>query len=104
MLLYDFDIKSDIMFLREKFINYLERFKMKDSVNELKKFLDEEETQNKKSSPQKWAGFVESEVINFFDAYKIEKLSLEDGNGNKAKLSRTKDNSIKIEYLSTVLM
>ena len=47
---------------------------------------------------------IETELKNFFDEYKIEKLSIEDGNGNKAKLSRTKDNGIKIEYSSTVLM
>ncbi len=76
---------------------------MTDSVNELKKMLEDEEPK-KKPSPQKWAGFVESTVVNFFDEHKIEKLSIEDGNGNKAKLSRTKDNGIKIEYLSTVLM
>lgn len=27
----------------------------------------------------------------------LEKLSVEDGNGNKAKLSRTKDDEIKVE-------
>ena len=43
-------------------------------------------------------------VVNFFDEHKIEKLSIEDGNGNKAKLARTKDNGIKIEYSSTILM
>ena len=37
------------------------------------------------------------------DEHKIEKLSIEDGKGNKAKLARTKDNGIKIEYSSTVL-
>ncbi len=58
----------------------------------------------KKISPQQWAGFVESNVVNFFDEHKIEKLSIEDGNGNKAKLARTKDNGIKVEYSSTVLM
>ncbi len=61
-------------------------------------------TKEKKVSPQKWAGFVESAVVNFFDEHKIEKLAVEDGNGNKAKLVRTKDNGIKIEYSSTVLM
>ncbi len=76
---------------------------MTDSVSELKKIL-EDDTQNKKTSPKKWSGFVESTVVNFLEEHNIEKLSIEDGNGNKAKLSRTKDNSIKIEYLSTVLM
>ena len=76
---------------------------MTDSVNDLKKILEDEEPK-KEVSPQKWAGFVESTVVNFFDEHKMEKLSIEDGNGNKAKLSRTKDNGIKIEYLSTVMM
>ncbi len=76
---------------------------MDNSVDELKKILESDEVKEKRS-PQKWAGFVESTVVNFFDEYKIEKLSVEDGNGNKAKLSRTKDNNIKIEYYSTVMM
>ncbi len=76
---------------------------MTDSVTQLKQMLADEEPKEKKS-PQKWAGFVESTVVNFFDDYRLEKLSVEDGNGNKAKMSRTKDNSIKIEYYSTVMM
>lgn len=76
---------------------------MENSVNELKKMLSDDQPKEKRS-PQKWAGFVESTVVNFFDEHKIEKLSLEDGNGNKAKMSRTKDNGIKIEYSSTVMM
>ena len=56
----------------------------------------------KKSSPQEWANFVESTVVNFWNDNRIEKLSLEDGNGNKAKLSRTKD-GVKIEYSSIVM-
>lgn len=77
---------------------------MSDSLNELKKIMEDEPQAERKYSPQKWAGFVESTVVNFFDEHKIEKLSIEDGNGNKAKLSRTKDSGIKIEYSSTVLM
>ena len=77
---------------------------MSDSLNELKKIMEDEPQSERKYSPQKWAGFVESTVVNFFDEHKIEKLSIEDGNGNKAKLSRTKDNGINIEYSSTVLM
>lgn len=77
---------------------------MSESLNELKKILEDEDVSRKNTSPQKWAGFIESTVVNFFDEHKIEKLAIEDGNGNKAKLTRTKDNSIKIEYLSTVIM
>ena len=77
---------------------------MTESINELQKIMDEDFSEKKKISPQQWAGFVESNVVNFFDEHKIEKLSIEDGNENKAKLARTKDNGIKIEYSSTVLM
>jgi hypothetical protein len=48
----------------------------------------------------KWTGFVETALVDFFAAYKLEKLQVEDGNGNKAKLSLTKDNGIKIELSS----
>ena len=74
---------------------------MSTSIEELKEILDDT-----KNSPeikrQKWSGFVESEVVNFFDKHKIEKLTIEDGNGNRAKLARTKDSGIRIEYSSTV--
>lgn len=76
---------------------------MTESINELQKIMDDDFSEKKKISLQQWAGFVESNVVNFFDEHKIEKLSIEDGNGNKAKLARTKDNGIKIEYSSTVL-
>lgn len=76
---------------------------MTDSVTQLKQMLADGEPKEKKN-PQKWAGFVEGTVVDFFDDYRLERLSVEDGNGNKAKMSRTKDNSIKIEYCSTVMM
>ena len=77
---------------------------MTETINELQKIMNEDFSEKKKISPQQWAGFVEGNVVNFFDEHKIEKLSIEDGNGNKAKLAKTKDNDIKIEYSSTVLM
>jgi len=48
-----------------------------------------------------WAGFVETTIVNFFQENELEKLSVEDGKGNKAKLTRLKDNGIKVEYTST---
>ena len=75
---------------------------MTETINELQKIMNEDFSEKKKISPQQWAGFVEGNVVNFFDEHKIEKLSIEDGNGNKAKLAKTKDNGIKIEYSSTV--
>lgn len=55
-------------------------------------------SQNRKRKDKKWSGFVESTVVNFFDRHKIEKLTFKDGHGNKAKLMRTKDNGIGVEY------
>lgn len=59
-----------------------------------------EEQNNKKN----WAGFVETTIVNFFQENELEKLSLEDGKGNKAKLSKQKDNVIKVEYTSTTTL
>ncbi|MEN6461179.1 MAG: hypothetical protein ABFC94_07415 [Syntrophomonas sp.] len=59
------------------------------------------EQENKKIN---WAGFVETTIVNFFQENEIEKLSLEDGKGNKAKLTRQKDNLIKVEYTSTTTL
>ena len=51
-----------------------------------------------------WAAFVEADVANFFNQHSLEKMSIEDGNGNKAKLSRQKDDGIKVEYSSTTIL
>lgn len=51
-----------------------------------------------------WAGFVEGQVVAFFDANELEKMAIEDGNGNKAKLVRTRAGAIKIEYTSSVVL
>lgn len=59
------------------------------------------EKENKKVN---WAGFVETTIVNFFQENELEKLSLEDGRGNKAKLTRQKDNMIKVEYTSTTTL
>ncbi len=59
------------------------------------------EEQNKKMN---WAGFVETTIVNFFQENELEKLSLEDGKGNKAKLTKQKDNLIKVEYTSTTTL
>lgn len=59
------------------------------------------EEQNKKIN---WAGFVETTIVNFFQENDLEKLSVEDGKGNKAKLAKQKDNVIKVEYTSTTTL
>lgn len=48
-----------------------------------------------------WVGFVESEAVNFLTLNEIDKLTLDDGAGNKAKLSRRKDGSVYVECTSS---
>lgn len=48
-----------------------------------------------------WVAFVESDVVNFLQLNDIEKLTLDDGMGNKAKLSRRKDGSVFVECTSS---
>lgn len=57
-----------------------------------------------KTSRKGWVGFIESEVVNFMTHHDIEKMTLDDGMGNKAKLSKLKDNSIKVECTSSNIL
>lgn len=64
--------------------------------------------ENQNITPEKapitWDAFVRGDVVNFFADCKLEKMTVDDGDGNKAKLSRTKENEIKIEISSTSLV
>jgi len=71
--------------------------------NEVAKTM-EEEYDPTQANVKKWSAFVESDVVNFFTAHKIEKMTIDDGNGNKAKLSRTKDGGIKIDSTSSIIL
>lgn len=65
-------------------------------------FMAEKETMGKKEkSFTSWPKFVENDVLTFFNAHGIEKMSIEDGEGGKAKLTRTKDGGVKIDLTST---
>jgi len=64
----------------------------------------EEEYNPEGAVRRKWADFVTAELVDFFTGNRLEKLTIEDGNGNKAKLSHTKDNEIKIESSSTTII
>lgn len=54
--------------------------------------------------PSGWSAFAEGPAADFFTGYKLDKMTLDDGSGNKAKFSRTRDGSIKVEYTSSVLL
>ena len=64
----------------------------------------EEEHDPAAAKRRKWADFVGRELVDFFIEHKLEKLSCEDGFSNKAKLSRTKDDEIKVESSSTTIL
>ena len=65
--------------------------------------IREREAADKTAKPTRkgWVGFVEGEVVNFMVQYELEKMALDDGAGNKAKLTRLKDNAIKVECTSS---
>ncbi len=73
-------------------------------MSEQNKPTMEEELNPDAAKRVQWAAFVESDIVNFFDLHELEKLSIEDGKGNKAKLSRTKDNGIKVEHSSITIL
>ena len=54
-----------------------------------------------KRERKSWVGFVESEAVNFMQHHDLEKMALDDGMGNKAKLTKLKDNAIKVECTSS---
>ncbi|BED91903.1 MAG: hypothetical protein CfP315_0450 [Candidatus Improbicoccus pseudotrichonymphae] len=59
---------------------------------------------NVKLSPERrrsdWSNFIERNVLDFFNEYRIERMVVEDGDGNKAKISRSKEHEIKVEVSS----
>ncbi|MDR0896239.1 MAG: hypothetical protein LBN04_00125 [Oscillospiraceae bacterium] len=57
--------------------------------------------EKQKVSRKSWVSFVEGEVVNCMNQWNLEKLTLDDGMGNKAKLTRRKDNSIFVECTSS---
>ena len=64
----------------------------------------EEEYDPEGAKRRKWADFVGRELVDFFIEHKLEKLNCEDGFSNKAKLSRTKDDEIKVESSSITIL
>lgn len=56
------------------------------------------------TSRKGWVAYVEGEVVNFMNHHEIEKMTLDDGMGNKAKLIRQKDNSIRVECTSSSVL
>ena len=57
-----------------------------------------------KRDRKNWVAFVESDVVNFLTLNEIEKMTLDDGEGNKAKLTRRKDGSVYVECTSSNIL
>jgi len=70
----------------------------------LEKSISEYINKDERKSKVNWQAFVQADVLNFFNTHGIEKMTIEDGNGNKAKLSRQKNDEIKIENSSITIM
>ena len=63
--------------------------------------MTEETPKKEKRGRKDWVGFVESDAVNFLVLNGIEKMTLDDGEGNKAKLTRRKDGSVYVECTSS---
>ena len=72
---------------------------MADERKSIEEMMEGEQTQ--KRDRKNWVAFVESDVVNFLTLNEIEKLTLDDGQGNKAKLTRRKDGSVYVECTSS---
>ena len=70
------------------------------------KSIEEFVNPEKKEKPRKanWAGFVEGDALSFFNVNGLEKMTIEDANGNKAKLVRQKNEEIKVESSSITIL
>ncbi len=63
--------------------------------------MTEDTPKKEKRDRKDWVGFVESDAVNFLTLNDIEKMTLDDGEGNKAKLSRRKDGTVYVECTSS---
>lgn len=70
-------------------------------INKPTTMLEEYEPQE--AAKLRWTESVDGPICELFNALKLEKLTAEDGNGNKVKLSLTKDSEIKIELSSVTI-
>ena len=72
---------------------------MADERKSIEEMMEGEQTQ--KRDRKNWVAFVESDVVNFLTLNEIEKMTIDDGQGNNAKLTRRKDGSVYVECTSS---
>lgn len=51
----------------------------------------------KAAKEREFKGFVNGTLVNFMEQHKLEKNQIEDGNGNKAKITKDKNGFLKVE-------
>ena len=62
--------------------------------------LTQDTVQKEKRDRKNWVAFVENDGVNFLTLNGIEKMTMDDGEGNKAKLTLRKDGSVYVECTS----
>ena len=72
-------------------------------MDNLKKEIEAHMAGTEKMIIKNWPGFISGDVLTFFNKNGLEKMTLSDGNGNKATLTRQKNEEIKVETASTAL-
>ena len=63
--------------------------------------MTSDQPRREKRDRKNWVAFVESDAVNFLQLSDREKMTLDDGEGNKAKLTRRKDGSVYVECTSS---
>lgn len=63
--------------------------------------MTSDQPRREKRDRKNWVAFVESDAVNFLQLSDLEKMTLDDGEGNKAKLTRRKDGSVYVECTSS---
>mgnify|MGYP000961382115 CR=1 FL=1 len=46
---------------------------------------------------REFRGFINSDLVNFMELHKLEEVQVKDGNSNKAKIKRGKNNTLHTE-------
>ena len=67
-------------------------------------FMEGKTNEKEKRDRRSWVGFVESDVVNFMCLNDLDKMTIDDGTGNKAKLTRRKDGSVMVECTSSNIL
>lgn len=73
---------------------------MSDNEKMLKE-MTQNSNDSAKEARKNWVSFVENDVVNFLLLHDIEKMTIDDGAGDKAKLTRRKDGSVYVECTSS---